>query len=496
MISPCASPFTSTDGKEFLIDDLLRIEDDPAILDFCCPTTGLPLWIHARIPIFRMIILDALYRTALVDVTNAPVGIGQKLATLGRSLIHNVRFHPRSRKSEVCLISPGIGNQWLDGRWFNRLTDHFSHLDPQNTLVLEDHFQWRWQFPRSNNRVMFLAPRRAYNVVIGKLTVGTKERNLARQLLDFVCARAEHCLNWRVPSELAIKLIDELARKIASAPQEHRRYQKLLREISPKLVMVGAAPYGGLYATFIDAARRMGIPTAEYQHGAVSAGHDAYNFAPAVQSSSIFRRAMPDYFLGYGEWWNTQINAPMAKVIIGNPNRERQLDRVSSFVQERKSDVLILSDGYEFGLYLDLARAIEPFVTKNGLRLVVRPHPLERARVAGHYGTQVGAIRIDENPDIFSSLIRADLVVSEISTGLFDAIGVSNRIFIWNTHKTRFGYPVHPFQSFSTPSELIGLIEYGAGSAVLKNVDKFWAPNWRENYRNFLSTIDVTYPSP
>ena len=137
MISPNTSQVNSIDRKEFLIDDLLRIEDDPAILDFRCPTTGLPLWIHVRIPIFRMIILDALYRTALVDVTNAPVGLGQKLATLGRSLLHNVKFQPPSRKSEVCLISPGIGNQWLDGRWFNRLTDHFCYLDPHNTLVLE-----------------------------------------------------------------------------------------------------------------------------------------------------------------------------------------------------------------------------------------------------------------------------------------------------------------------------------------------------------------------
>ena len=81
----------------------------------------------------------------------------------------------------------------------------------------------------------------------------------------------------------------------------------------------------------IVAAKEMGIRTAEYQHGAVSRGHDAYNVAPGQGSSPEYQKVLPEFFLGYGRWWNEQINVPVTKVAVGNPHRDwRMLDLTSA----------------------------------------------------------------------------------------------------------------------------------------------------------------------
>ena len=79
-----------------------------------------------------------------------------------------------------------------------------------------------------------------------------------------------------------------------------------------RLLIKEEACYGGAdNACAILAARNLGMVSAEYQHGAVSSGHNAYNFAPAISSAKSYRKTLPDYFLAYGSWWAAQINAPV-----------------------------------------------------------------------------------------------------------------------------------------------------------------------------------------
>ena len=157
-----------------------------------------------------------------------------------------------------------------------------------------------------------------------------------------------------------------------------------------------------------------------------------------------------------------------------------------------KEDILILSDGIEFELYLDLARQIAPLAAKKGLRVVVRPHPLERSSVAARHGAQVDGIVIDASVDLYASLRTAHAVVSEMSTGLFDAAGVADKLFMWNTAKSRFGFPVHPFQSFATAAVLLDLLDQDhCGRLDESQLDAIWAPHWRRNYVDFVGAQGV-----
>ena len=470
---------------------MLVVEDDSVVAGFRCALTDLPVWPQIRVPFLRMIMSDQLYGAKLTGKSSSNIPVSRAIMTLARSLSRNLRYQWIDRcKAPICIMGEGVANQWLAGRWFNRLTDHFVSLCPRDTLVIEDHFEWRWPFPRHHNRVLLHAPLQTINVIEGRLRVREHHRQSARQLVSLVTQRAWHFLQWSPGRERYDQLVEMLARKIASLPSQYAAYLAMLKRIQPHLLMVGAACYGPS-ACLIAAAKSQGIVTAEYQHGAVSAGHDAYNFALSIRDSEEYRRTLPDYFLGYGNWWNEQINAPVQKLVIGNPHRSLRLAEINPSVC-KKSDLLVLSDGIEFDLYLEFARQLSVVAQKKGWRVVLRPHPLERTRVSLLSGMQTRGVVIDENPDLYASLSMAHVVVSEVSTGLFEAVGLVDKIFVWDTPKSKFGYPNHPFRSAESASMLIELLEQEEYGGMTKaQEDAIWASGWSERYALFLQSNGI-----
>src|SRR6202012_5072037 len=108
-------------------------------------------------------------------------------------------------------------------------------------------------------------------------------------------------------------------------------------------------------------------------------GHDGYNIAPALAREGEYRSALPQYFLGYGSWWNDQINVPVTKVAVGNPHRQWQLAQLT---QRGAADgILLLGDGIDTERYLSMAKEIASLASPQGLRTVFRPHPVERTRL-------------------------------------------------------------------------------------------------------------------
>lgn len=468
------------------LQDLLLVEDDASILDFRCNATGIPLWTQVRSMVFRMMISDICFTAAMDGKANAGVPASQALATMSRSMLHNLRFQLGGRcRADVCLVATGLGNQLLDGKWLNRLSDYFALACSSETIVIEGHFEWMWPLPRHNERVMYHAPLQAANAIMGRLQVRDAHRRQAEGLLGVVSKRAKRYFGWNPGAVRKQALVDRLSRKIAALPRQYNAYEALLTRIHPKVLIVEEACYGKV-AALMAAGRRMDIVTAEYQHGAVSAGHDAYNFAPTVRESLEYRETLPEHFLGYGDWWNDQINAPVTKTAVGNPHREAMLAQ-TPVGNQSKEDILILSDGIDFPLYLDLAEQIASLARKRGLRVVLRAHPFERSQVKAKYGERIGDVSLDKNADLYASLSTAHAVISEISTGLFDAAGLADRIFLWDTPKARLTYPRHPFQPFSSAAMFLDLLsEETSGRLPASELDLIWAPSWRDNYLGFL----------
>jgi hypothetical protein len=207
-----------------------------------------------------------------------------------------------------------------------------------------------------------------------------------------------------------------------------------------------------------------------------------------LSASEAYRHTLPDYFLSYGSWWNTQFNAPVQKVVIGNPHRTALLEQVIPPRSGRRN-VLVLGDGIETELYLQFCHELAKLLS-DSYRVIFRPHPLERDRILGMGESLSEGFTIDHVSDIYLSLANVHAVIAEVSTGLFDAVGLADRIFVWNTAKSRFSLPEHPFSSFHSAPDLARKLQ-NSHEDGLPSVDpeEIWASDWQSRFKGFIDRV-------
>ncbi|WP_432240597.1 hypothetical protein [Herbaspirillum robiniae] len=472
--------------NDLSLQDLLRIEDSSELMLFRCEETDIPWWPAIRAVYLRLIMSDLLYKESIIKQRNGG-SKSRAIKYLARSIAHNAATRLRNVRAELCFMTDSVGNRQVNGEWFNRLNGYFTARYPNSSIILEDHYNWEWQFPRRSGPVLLHAGDRVGQALLAKiLPINISLQQRAEQMLDLLHARSFAELGWTPPPAQRQLLVRMLTQKASILRYQYRHYRALLKKISPRLLFVNAGAYGP-FAALLVAAKSLGIVTAEVQHGAISAGHDAYNVAPRLAADPIYAKCLPDYFLSYGKWWTDQINLPFSRISIGNPHRDAQIEAATNAAQSPRAGaapiILILGDGIDTQIYINLAQALT--VAMSGrYQVLFRPHPMEREEVRRKFQ---GAVQMDCNADIYASLLQAEVVISEISTGLFEAIGLSKRIFMWNTKKSQFVYPHPPFATFSNKDDLIHLIDSGnTGGLSQDQIRTIWAPDWKTNFDSFV----------
>jgi len=464
------------------LQDILVIEDDERVPNIVCSKTGIPLWTAIRNSFLRTIISEYFYSSPI----DQPVSHGSRRAAVAllRYGLHNAIFE-RSRQTPICVMATGIGLHQTDGRWHNRLSDHFALAQPDSTWLVEDHHKWRWPFPRHFPHVRFHTPDQARASIAGRFLVRSEDRRQAETLLAIVCERAKKALNWEMDPVARSALVERAAQKAAAMPTAFGIYQRLFERLGTRLLLKEGGCYGPA-APAIAAAKSLGITVAEYQHGAVSENHDAYNFSRAVSESAAYRACLPDIFLAFGEWWCRRFNAPVDRRAIGYPHRENRLSH-SHLSSGNKNQVLVLGDGIDTEKTLAFAQSLSALLRDGPEKVVFRPHPMERSAVLSR---PAATISIDQESDLYSSLQRSHVVVGEHSTAIFESVGLADRIFVWDTPKSRLNLPHHPFARVHDPNELWYALRGGVeGKLADEEIRSIWATNWKVNYDSFVSEI-------
>lgn len=465
------------------LPQLLEVENEEALLDPTCPVTGIPVWTVVRNQFFRLIMSDLLYATQPLISTSDRMPRARIAQAALRCIAHNLVRSPRS--AQALIRTTGVGLIEREGRSFNRLTDYFAGAVPGGTWSFEDLASWAWPaLPRSGGVSYTTA---AFAAIRLRTQFGTSgaQRALAQQVVGLAVSRAKRLLDWIPGAERRAWLEQHAARRLAALPLQRATMRGWLRRVRPALFLVEEGCYGQM-AAFNAAAREQGVLVAEFQHGAVTAGHDVYNIAPALAASAAYRRGLPDAFLGYGSWWNAQFNLPIEKRVIGNPHREESLRAVGAR-HDGACRVLILGDGCELQLYLDLCRALAARLPA-GWKVLFRPHPLERRAVLAMDNAAFAGFDLDRESDIYNSLAQSEAVVAELSTGLFDGVGLARRIFVWDTPKSHFGLPNHPFARFSDAAALATALQAPQeGDLAPEQRESIWASGWRTRFSEFLA---------
>ncbi|MGH8249556.1 MAG: hypothetical protein ACREVI_02480 [Steroidobacteraceae bacterium] len=468
------------------LQELLVVEDDPVLLQFACRETNVPLWPLIRNQFFRFVMSDLLFSNPLVVQrrgANLRRNPGAAVYGVARAAIHNA-VRRRAVTGSVVMTSGSAGLLEREGRWFNRLTDHFAAALPDRTVILEDLFRWQWRVPRHHDRILYHTPLFLRGQAAGRARVRRRHFETAARLVGLVGARARRLIDWELGDERTAVLVRLLARETAAMPGMRRTYESLLARLQARVLIKEMGCYGRS-AVFNATARDMGLTVAEHQHGLVSTGHDAYNVSPTLARSDEYRRTLPEYFLSFGAWWGEQISVPLTSVPIGNPHRTEQIARLARRPGD-KADILILGDGIETDSYLALAAALKQRLGRER-RVIFRPHPIERNRPEIARAKAVRLLHIDDRPDIYESFASASIVVSEASTGLFEAVGLVDRIFAMQSARSRFSLPRHPFESADGAQDLADkVLDGSAVNSGLRDVDRIWAPGWKRNYLEFL----------
>jgi len=463
--------------------EILAVEDDARLVEFKTSEGRFLLWPLVRNWVLRSLIEAQLNVpwTRTESDRRRPVGFATAVA---RSLLHNAAKGKTS--GSVMVMGSGAGNILENGLIFNRLSDHFISTAPDITIAVEDLFGVEWPFPRKNEAVLLSSPFEVQAAVMARVLVRPRHTRQAAELLDFVSARTRTILQWDFTAIQRNSLVNTLARQIAGIKSRAAIYERLLRRTGVRLLLKEEGCYG--HASVINVvAREMGVTVAEFQHGTIHVGHDAYNFAPALRFNEEYARSLPEYLLTYGRWWSHNVNASVTTEIIGNPHRTEHLRRIQPDAEPGR-DILILGDGVRSGEYLEFAARLSRG-SGGSRRIIYRPHPLERHEFTSSRKSSLPqGVVIDANRDLYTTFQTADVVIGEASTALFEAIGIVRRILIWDTPMSRFCYPQHPFQSFSTLDNLVeGLRDETYGEVASTDIEDMWATDWRSRYLNFIS---------
>ena len=476
--------------RPFTLENILRIEDCTDLTDALCPATQMPLWAIVRVAFLRTVVEEKLYTGSfqtLLQRGGRLRGLSQ-LASVAHGAWHN-RLHRRflAGRNDVLVVSKGLRLLKHDGRYFNALSDYFNRLADASVLNVEELHCGVWPFPRSESQRYLIADPYLFSAkAVGRLG-HRRQRERSTGLMHLAADRLEQFTGMRLSAAAIDGLARILARGAASLPFALEGALDFLTRAAPSLILKEEACYGGVEnLALIAAARERKIRTAEYQHGMISQGHYAYNYSGGIIANGRFAGLLPDFFLGFGRWWNRQINVPVDKIAIGYPHREEILRRLP---RQGGSDVLVLGDGIDTDVTLRFARDLGGQLDGR-LRVVFRPHPIERERTRDVMrGGDYRRISADFSGDIYTAFAKSYAVIGEVSTGLFEAAGIVSNVFVWSTPKTRFSFPSHPFVQVGNASEFGAKLNDSYPSSNVSAIRDLWEEGWEVNYQAFVASI-------
>jgi hypothetical protein len=94
-------------------------------------------------------------------------------------------------------------------------------------------------------------------------------------------------------------------------------------------------------------------------------------------------------------------------------------------------------------------------------------------------------VEIDRESDLYSSFANAQAVVAETSTALFEALGLVERVFAWDTPKSRFYLGSHPFESALDAYDFVARLAGPKPSDAAASAS-LWADDWESRFQEFL----------
>lgn len=454
---------------------ILELENDSRILDFVT-YDGVPIWMMARqFLLYSIVSQNELGFTAPARTRKVERGI---IRCAVKSLIHNIRSGRELKNSKVVLYSTNR-KTIVDGLYFNRYVDQFLEVFPEESFAIEQPMlDWSWPDPRYNTRVYYDILARISGEIKSKAFY-SKDRQQIQAMLKFFNVRMLHIFGRKIDDDCLRYCERYIASIIINMRSLANWFAKKISKDTEVVIAVGAGfPY---YYYFNRKLREKGVLTVELQHGYISKYNIMYNYADKIVNDSRLSNGLPDYFFTYGKWWNKQFNCPVEKISIGNPYHNLCINNISKVVSK---DIVVIGISQNTHEYIMLTDKLQQALPDK--KVLFRPHPGEMSAAKEIILNNGFDVNIDTNDDIYTTLARASVILSEASTVLFEAIGLVDTIAVWRTEYSKAYLPIHPFEAFDSLDELLEIITEAKNDSSADSTAQIWEKDWRTNYIGFI----------
>lgn len=451
--------------------NIFDIEADKKILDIV-DGNGNPIWFYMRDLVLMQLLPKYLYGAKATGAQRS-----NKISSLNyifRSLIHNISYYIKNQSPKKIVFYSISRKYDKGGKYYNKYTDYFADIDRQNVLTVE-HAPLDWSFPnvRHNKEVLYSAPVMTMGTIIGKF-FDKKNKIKIIKLTNYVLEQITKYYGVNLTKKDKIFLIKQTNVEIQKMHFFCKWYIKICDRFNIKKAVFIPGPYLR-YCELVKCLKDKGIRTAFYQDGIKTKNDVNGNVNINLIKEEKLERAIPNDYLTFGKWWNDQRDLPYEYIYeLGNPHHSECLNKIKRRVTN--NDILLIGCANNTLEYLKLAKyLIKHFPDK---RIVFRPHPTELIETQKLIYNFDG-IELDTN-ELYLSLSSASSVISEVSTVLYEAIGIVPQIIVWRTEYSKWIMPDNPFDSFEKYDELVRIINEKNPTTIDNN--DFWYKDWKNAF--------------
>lgn len=471
------------------LKNFLVIENNNEIFNFKFEFNSILMWPFIRFYIYKKL-LSKENRNINSNILSLKRYTFYDNVTYIKNIISNNPYKKYSKKYDILMFCSGITNIKRGNKYFNRVNDYFAFIYKDKTLLIEDSNKRKYYIPRFFPNICyhdFIILNSYIKSKFGK--VSKKDIITIKNLLNFL----KTVFNEKLQNS-DLNIIENSLLSLSKKLRIYNYlYNKLFDKYNPKVIFLEDASYGSR-SYILKWAKERGILTIELQHGVLYNNHPAYNYGKSILDSNIYKKYLPDYLLTYGKYWNEQINIPLKKVVIGNPNYSENIKELNfNRKNENKKRILIISNNEIFYMMKKIAIELNVLLDKKNYDIVFRPHPGDfyEKRDSNFVFFKTKGIKIDTETDVYKSLKDTDFLIGKNSTVLYEAIGICKSIFMIK----------HPFllrnmnipkciKRFSNSKELAYFIQNdNPEENKIINTNYIWEPNWENNYRYFINGL-------
>lgn len=392
---------------------------------------------------------------------------------------HEILFigHPRRKKME-------------NGRWQDVYVDPLldSPLISSRSLALEPQDLFPHMVPAQNPDLQYLDIIQAAGLVLRKtalarISLSEKEK----RLLSHINKQFSLWLDIE-PDGIETIILRSLLYRKTTLPV----YQMLFRKLSPKILLLVV---GYLRRTITEAARSIGIPVAELQHGTLGRNHLGYSFPPEYNAKERF----PDYLLLFGDFWKNKGEYPIKEDCIycaGFPYFNQEYAKYKNLAQ--KNQILFISQG-TIGKELSrfavaLAHKLYPQYS-----ILYKLHPGEYTRWKTEYPWLADAeieVVSDDFIPLYQMFAESAAQVGVYSTAVYEGLGFGLKTFLVALPGVEFMEELTETNEvclISHPDEMVSALLHPSKKSACQNA--FFAPCAQEKVLQAIEDIIISHPS-